>query len=400
MAGTVPRIIHIIASAGPGSFGLGPVALNLAREQNSLGGNAELWSLDTEEDRLWAATSSGLPVDKIRGYRRTPPRALCSSREMARLAVNEAPTISLVHQHSLWTGLSRVTARLRLRHGVPSVITPHGALKKWALRKSRWKKEIVLTLYERENLKNASAFHAVGPNEIADIRGFGLSNPVAVIPNGISADWLGSSGDAGSFRERCGIPADRRIVLFLSRITPIKGLPMFLEAINARRKNFTDWHFVIAGGDEFGHLEEVRRCIAEKRLDSFVSFAGLLSGQQKRDAFASADFFVLPSYGEAAPIAILEALGAGIPVLATKASPWQGLEDHDCGWWVDISAGALADALGVALGSTQDELRRMGQKGKELVAAKYAWRKSAEMTMQLYDWLLQRGEKPAFVVAD
>jgi glycosyltransferase involved in cell wall biosynthesis len=293
-----------------------------------------------------------------------------------------------------------VTARLRLRHGVPSVITPHGALKKWALRKSRWKKEIVLTLYERENLKNASAFHAVGPNEIADIRGFGLSNPVAVIPNGISADWLGSSGDAGSFRERCGIPADRRIVLFLSRITPIKGLPMFLEAINARRKNFTDWHFVIAGGDEFGHLEEVRRCIAEKRLDSFVSFAGLLSGQQKRDAFASADFFVLPSYGEAAPIAILEALGAGIPVLATKASPWQGLEDHDCGWWVDISAGALADALGVALGSTQDELRRMGQKGKELVAAKYAWRKSAEMTMQLYDWLLQRGEKPAFVVAD
>jgi glycosyltransferase involved in cell wall biosynthesis len=319
---------------------------------------------------------------------------------MERLAVREARNISLVHLHSLWTGLSRVSAGLRRTCGIPSVIAPHGCLERQAFRKSRWKKEIVLTFYERENLKNASAFHAVGPREIADIRAFGLFNPVAVIPNGISAGWLGSRGDAQSFRCRHGIPADRRIVLFLSRITPVKGLPIFLEAIHMKRKEFRDWCFVIAGAGELGHLEEVRACVAKKSLDPFVSFVGMLQGQSKRDAFAAADFFVLPSYGEAAPIVILEALGAGIPVLATKGSPWQELEEHGCGWWVDISASALADALADALGTGQDRLRRMGEKGRELVAAKYTWGRSAGMTVQLYDWLLGRGERPDFVVTD
>jgi glycosyltransferase involved in cell wall biosynthesis len=359
--------------------------------------DAKIWSLDNETDLPWASASSGLPVGRIRTFPVTGPKKLCLSREMERSAAGEAMDISVIHQHALWTGLSRVTNLLRERHGIPSVITPHGSLGNWALKKSWWKKRLVLKLYERNNLVNASCIHAVGENEIADCRDFGLKNPIAVIPNGISAAWLESTGDARIFRARYGIPADRRVLLFLSRITPKKGLPMLLDAVYEKRKQFADWHLVIAGSDEFGHQAEVQAHINQKKLERNVSFVGSLHGQLKRDAFAAADFFVLPSYSEGAPIVILEALGASVPVLATKASPWQELEEFNCGWLVDISTEAIAEALQDAMSCAPDELQRMGNRGKELVASRYNWTKSAQMSIELYKWLSKSGERPDFV---
>ena len=319
---------------------------------------------------------------------------------MERIVKYEATNISIIHQHALWTGLSRVTTQLHERYGIPSIITPHGSLENWALKKSWWKKRIALKLYEKNNLFNASCLHAVGENEISDCRDFGLKNPIAVIPNGISADWLESEGDANVFRSKYDIPVDKRVLLFLSRITPKKGLPMLLEALNENRKQFADWHFVIAGSDEFGHQAEVQSIINQKQMEASVSFVGSLHGQTKRDAFAAADLFVLPSYSEGAPIVILEALGASVPVLATKASPWQELDEYNCGWLVDISTRAISEALKVAMSCIPDELQRMGESGKKLVAARYNWTKSAEMTVELYEWLLNRRGKPDFVVID
>jgi glycosyltransferase involved in cell wall biosynthesis len=374
--------------------------MNLVREQNVSGNNAEIWSLDNEADRQWAADSFGVSLNSVRRFAPSWPGVLRWSLEMERAADKEAQGISVIHLHALWTGLSRIPNQLRGKFSIPTVITPHGSLQKWALRRSRWKKKIALALYENSDLQNAACFHAVGENEISDIRDFGLKNPIAVIPNGISANWLESRGDAGAFKTQYGIPAEKRVLLFLSRITPIKGLPMFLEALHENREIFADWHFVIAGTDEFNHQVEVQSVIAQKQMECGVTFVGSVDGQIKRDAFAAADLFVLPSHSEGAPMVILEALGASVPVLATKASPWQELEERKCGWLVDISAQALAEALRDATSRPADALKLMGQRGKELVAAHYTWAKSAEMTIELYEWLLHRRERPDFVVLD
>lgn len=394
------NIVHMIPSAGPCSFGLGPVALNLAREQISLGENASIWSLDSDHDRQWAASSSGLPADRICGFTASAPHVLRWSRAMERMANDQAARISILQLHALWTGLSRIPNQLRDCHSIPTVITPHGSLQKWALRKSRWKKEVALILYERSNLRNASCFHAVGENEISDIRDFGLVNPVAVIPNGISNDWLQSKGCGMDFRRKYGISANRRIILFLSRITPIKGLPMLLEALDKIRKRFADWCLVIAGADEFNHRAEVEADIEKRGLADCVILPGPLFGQIKRDAFDAAELFVLPSFSEGAPIVILEALGSNVPVLATKASPWPQLESHACGWLTDITANAIAGALEDALSCSPDHLRQMGVRGKKLVTERFTWTTSAEMTIDLYKWLLGKAGRPGFVVVD
>ncbi len=394
------NIIHIISSVGPRSFGLGPVALNLAREQNSLGMNSNIWCLDTDDDIRWASASSGLPVNRMRRFPLTGPSLFCLSLGMERAAGREVWNGSVIHQHAIWDGLSRVTSLLQGRKEIARVITPHGSLDKWALKKSWWKKYMALTFYEKKNLHNASCLHAVGENEISDCRDFGLSNPVAVIPNGISSDWLESRGDAEAFRRQFEIPADKRVLLFLSRITPKKGLPMLLDALHKIQKDFTDWQLIIAGADEFGHQATIENLILEKMLGKSVKLVGPLFGEIKRDAFSAADIFILPSHSEGAPIVILESLAAEVPVLATKASPWQNLETHGCGWWTDISAEAIADALVDAVNRSPAQLKLMGNRGKELVAAEYTWARSAQMTMELYEWLHGRRGRPEFVVVD
>jgi glycosyltransferase involved in cell wall biosynthesis len=157
---------------------------------------------------------------------------------------------------------------------------------------------------------------------------------------------------------------------------------------------------VIAGSEEVDHQKEVAEKIEQLGLEKFVKFTGLLLGQEKRDAFSAADFFVLPTKREAAPVVVLEALGAGLPVLTTTGTPWQTLVARNCGWWVDVDPQALASALSDALSRTPGQLRAMGQKGKELVIARYMWKETARMTIALYNWLLERDDRPDFVILD
>lgn len=394
------RVVHMIPSAGPASFGGGVVALNLVREQCRLGVGSEIWSLDTAADREWASRSYGVDAEAIKCFAPSLPARALWSRKMEQAARREGPGIALVHQHAIWTGLSRISLAARMKDGIPTVVTPHGSLEKRALGKSGFKKKIALAFYERENLQQASCLYACSEPEVAGFRDFGLKNPVAVIPNGVPSDWLNSQGDAEVFRNCYQMLVGKRILLYLSRITPIKGLPMLLEALSMLREQLADWCLVIAGADEFNHQAEVEAEIQRRGLTNSVILAGPLFGQMKRDAFAAAELFVLPSYSEGAPIVILEALGAGVPVIATKASPWPQLTSHGCGWWTDIEVNAIAEALQAALSRSPEQLRQMGQAGKALMVADFTWQQAAQKTVRLYDWLLGRGEQPDFVITD
>ena len=394
-------ILHTIASVGPKSFGLGPVALNLVREQRRLGYHSRIWSLDSENHRRWAAETNCLPESIIRSFPKSWPYTIGYSMPMEKMVSSEeARTISIVHQHGIWTGISRVTRKFRLTLDVPSIIAPHGSLEKWALKRSKFKKKIALALYERQNLQMASCLHACSHQEISGFRDFGLSNPIAVIPNGIGDSWLESQGDSLAFRRQFHIPESKRILLFLSRITPIKGLPMLMDALGSIRKYLNDWVVVLAGADEFNHLQTVQQAVLDFGLENTVVFTGMLRGQLKRDAFAAADLFILPTQRENFAIVVAEALGAGVPVITTKGAPWQDLVSHDCGWWTDISAEMLAVALQDAIVKPPEELKAMGERGRALVSSRYTWKQSAQMTIELYEWLLGRRERPAFVVMD
>jgi glycosyltransferase involved in cell wall biosynthesis len=94
---------------------------------------------------------------------------------------------------------------------------------------------------------------------------------------------------------------------------------------------------------------------------------------------------------------IIEALKQGVPCIATKGAPWQELETQQCGWWIDYNQQALNKAIEEAFNKTPEELKQMGENGKNLVKNTYSNEIVAEKMKALYEWLVYKTEKPDFV---
>lgn len=396
------NILHVVNDRSVLAGGTGTVALEMSREQRNLGNNAAIWAIDSTNKHNQAVSQNIFKRQPdLTLFKTFGPRLLGFSPMMERYAVDAiGNNYHLVHQHSIWLAVSRVTNCLRSKFGLPTVIASHGTLEDFVLKRSKWKKKIALIAYEMKNLKNASCLQATAEQEAISFRRFGLKNPIAIIPNGISENWLQCDGDMQKFRKRFSIPRERRLLLFLSRIHPKKGLPMLFEAMAQLSNRLDDWLLVVAGPDESGHQHVLEQQREKLGLSSRVIFVGPLHGAEKREAFAAADVFVLPTHSENFGIVIAEALGAGVPVITTKGAPWEDLQTHRCGWWVDASADAVRKALLEATQRPKEELVTMGQKGRILVSEKYTWPIVAEKSVHLYKWLLGKESRPGFVITD
>lgn len=395
------RVLHLTASVGPKSGGLGPVAIGFAKEQCLLGHSSSIWTLDTATDRENTIQLERMNSAILKTYSRFGPHQFGYSPQMEQAVVSSGAVYDVLHQHSIWLAISRVTSRWRSAFQRPTIIAPHGTLEEFTLKISSWKKKLALLAYEMNNLKGATCLHATSDREALSFRRFGLKNPVAVIPNGISKDWLRSEGYGALFRNRLSIPSDKRLLFFLSRLHPKKGLPLLLDAIAQLRASLTEWLVVIAGfEDPPGYQLELEQMAVKLGITDKIVFSGGLFGQEKRDAFAAADLFVLPTHSDNFAIVIAEALAAGVPVVTTYGAPWEELQTHRCGWWVDVNVDAIREAIQDAIHRPQQELKEMGQRGRVLVEQQYTWKSVAEQTVQLYDWLLGQGQQPSFVIKE
>src|SRR5205807_10576679 len=109
--------------------------------------------------------------------------------------------------------------------------------------------------------------------------------------------------------------AGRRVILFLSRLDPIKGLDLLLKGYARTREAIPDAALVIAGNGEDSFLARLQDQAQQLGLQRDVVWAGFLQGEEKRAVFAAADIFVLPSYSENFGIAVVEAMANGLPVI-------------------------------------------------------------------------------------
>jgi glycosyltransferase involved in cell wall biosynthesis len=249
----------------------------------------------------------------------------------------------------------------------------------WALNHGRWKKKLAWWTYQHRDLLSADAFHATSQQEADEIRALGLKQPIAVIPNGVM--FPESSTDQADF------PADRsRVLLFLSRIHPKKGLLALLRAW--KEVSPTDWQLVLAGPDENGHQKEVEQLAESLGISSQVSFPGNLNDLQKWDWYRRADVFVLPSYSENFGIVVAEALAAGLPVIATHGTPWAELPARRIGWHVTHEIAALAAAITEATTMTDEDRQAMGTSARGWAHEAFGWAGVAEKMTDFYKSVL------------
>jgi len=156
---------------------------------------------------------------------------------------------------------------------------------------------------------------------------------------------------------------------------------------------------VIAGPDNGGYLPKMKKLAGDLRLQR-VRFIGPVYGEEKTAAYQQADLFVLPTYSENFGMSVAEALAAGTPAIVTRGAPWEGLESNNAGWWIDIGIDPLVDALKASMSQPPEVLYGMGEQGKKWMDREYSWPSIGERMTKTYDWLLNGGDRPDWVVED
>ena len=302
--------------------------------------------------------------------------------------INETKKLNLIHDHGLWLPNNRTTSVMACELNIPLVVSPRGMLEPWALKYKGWKKKFFWLAWQKSAIEKAALLHATANNEADNLRALGLKNPIAIIPNGVDVPASVANHE----------PESERIVLFLSRVHPIKGINNLINAWEQLKPQ--GWKLVIAGPDEGGHLAEVQSQIAAAGLTTQVQCIGPVEGEAKWQLYQQASVFVLPTFSENFGIVIAEALAAGVPVITTTGTPWRELPEKGCGWWVDIGVQPLVGALREALGLTDEQRRDMGLKGREWMQAEYSWSKIATEMIAAYRWVLEGGSPPACVRLD
>jgi poly(glycerol-phosphate) alpha-glucosyltransferase len=304
----------------------------------------------------------------------------------------QAFTPQLLHVHGLWRAPNRLASRLQPR--LPAVVAPHGMLDPWAFRQHRRRKTLLWWAYEQRCLQRAAAIQALCPPEAQALRQLGLSAPIALIPNGVSAP----AAPALSLPAPCWagtIPATEQVLLFLGRFHHKKGIQPLLEAWQALATEATraGWWLALVGYGDGGALQRQLQASPIPR----VVACGPVFGAEKQAVLAAASAFVLPSHSEGLPMAALEAMAHGLPCLLSDACNLPQAVVAGAAITAEPDPTALAASLQELFALTPSDHRAMAAAGQALVQQGFSWPVVAEQTLSLYRWILGGGERPAFV---
>jgi glycosyltransferase involved in cell wall biosynthesis len=368
--------------------GISATAASLANHLAAAGARVVAVSLDADRHGpTWPLDPS---VDAVRA-----PAAWNDALGFRRALAARFPSLAppqIVHLHGLWRGHFAQASRYARAAGAPVIVSVHGMLHPPALRQRSALKRIARLVYQDEVLRTAHCLHATAVEEAHEIRALGLDRPIAVIPWGVDmpdGDHVRRVVDESSDRER--------VLLFLGRLHPTKGLEPLLRAWTRVFRQFPSWRLLLAGYDDVHYGATLKSIAVDEGLGESVRFVGPVDGADRDRLFDRADVLVLPSPSENFGLVVPEALGRGVPVIATEGAPWSSLRDERCGWWIPVGADALAATLTDALGRSPAELRAMGERGRTFARTRFAWRTVTHSMLDLYAWARGVAPRPAFV---
>lgn len=309
-----------------------------------------------------------------------------SASEMEKYILSEK--FDLIQMQSLWAKSYHQIARIACKHDIPYIITPRGMLEPWSLSQKKWKKKLAMLLYQKADLQKAACIFTTADMEALHVHDLGIKTPCSVIPNGIETD---------GYPCRKTIEGVKKQILFLSRVHVKKGIELLIEAFANLYRDFVDWSVVIVGNGEQNYIESLRLKVERLGMQDSIKIFPPVFGVAKTKLYQESSLFCLPSYSENFGMVIAEAMSCGVPVITTTNCPWEILNDTNTGWCIDLSVDNLEKALREAMSMDSAELYEKGQQSSKLVFENFNYRNVAEKTKKLYEWILNKTEKPSFV---
>jgi glycosyltransferase involved in cell wall biosynthesis len=397
------NVLHVIPSVaakeGGPSFAVKAITEALAGE------DVQVTVATTTRSREWDDAST-----ERRGY-----SIVCFRREFEPYKVSFGLTkwlrkniagFDLVHIHALFSFSSTMAARIARQHSVPYVVRPLGVLNRWGMENRRpILKRVSFRLVELPILLNSAVIHYTSDAEraqAASLHPHLSEHESVVIPLPVEPV---AQGDAERFLDRYPKLRGCRMILFLSRIHPMKGIELLIDAFAMVREKNKDVALVIAGDGEEPYVRELRERAArilefesatkngrptkdKEEEDTRIIWTGHLNGETKAAALAAADVFVLPSASENFGIAAAESLAAGIPtIVSEEVALSSDIRRYDAGVVVKRDVRQLAGAISDLL-SSRERAAGLAANGRRLAEERYSPEAVGRALHELYQKII------------
>jgi glycosyltransferase involved in cell wall biosynthesis len=347
-----------------------------------------------------AIENEGIDVELVPGRRLPASAGMPALQEVRRIVADVADVIRRydigVVQTHLLRSMDWPTLLLRREPSVQAVVwTVHNALlelrrdqvpgRGWTVSPKRVAHRFAYAVGGRV----ADAFVAVSPDVARAVRASYRppADRLVTIPNGVDMDRYGQPVDRAAVRHRLELRPDGPLVVVVAKLMEQKGHADFLDALPAVRSAHPDVQVAFLGE---GHLEpSLRARVDAEGHGSVIRFLG--SRSDVPEVLAASDLFVLPSLWEGLPMALLEGMATGLPVVATEVSGTRDVVEHErSGLLVKPGTPAeLAAAIGRVLGD-RGLAASLGAAARRRVEDRYSARTQASRHAELYRRLIER----------
>ncbi|MGH9716610.1 MAG: glycosyltransferase [Candidatus Acidiferrales bacterium] len=309
------------------------------------------WGLDSRNGRDlnaqrcewgWRAAENGVQTLYLSSIARY--RALTLNPRVIRFCRSSLKGFDVVHFYGLYDLLGPAVSFRCRRTSLPYVIEPMGMYRpidRGFRRKSLWHRSVGNAF-----CAGARKFVATADLERQTLVEEGIpSDKIVVRHNGVDSELAVAARAArGQFRQKWSIPANERLILFLSRLIPRKGADVLIDAFARACPN--SGRLLIAGPEgEPGYRAYLETHARHSGVGDRVIFTGPLYETDKAAALADSDLFVLPSRYENFANVAAEAMVCGVPVIVSDACGISSLVEGKAGLVVPAQTDAVAEAL-------------------------------------------------------
>jgi glycosyltransferase involved in cell wall biosynthesis len=272
----------------------------------------------------------------------------------------------IVHLHDVFSTHAGWTFILAALLRKPLLVSARGALAPWGLSAKRlllkktWLELLVRPLAGKSR---RVAWHATAESECREILSVLPKTKVVIIPNCIDCSAFTFARETARndyfqrfFSHSKVAPENARILVGLGRLNAKKAFDVAIRALHVIAQTVPGAVLLVGGADD-GEGVGLAQLIAKLGLEGRVALVGELRGPDKITFLKGADLFLFPSHNENFGMVALEALAAGVPVVASRNTPWAEVETMGSGLWVDNTPDAFARAIRELLARDLGHLR-------------------------------------------
>ena len=375
------KILHVVPSFHPAySYG-GPIrsTFELCRSAVELGGEVRVLTTDANGLDRVLDVDKNEEVQLPEGFRvRYCPRRLrhSVSPTLMRLLPTYMRWADVVHLTGVYNFPTFPTIFWGRLLNKPLIWSPRGALQRWEGSSRVGPKAVWDFLWYHTADRVELTMHVTSEQERREVSARFPRLRMAMIPNGVDVPVdLNRVERNGELR-----------MLFIGRLDSKKGIEALLKACGLV-DSAPPWRLAIAGWGAPEYVSQLKEQIHALGLSGRVEMLGPVLSEAKKALFECSDVALVPSYTENFGIVVAEALAHGVPVIASKGTPWSRLEEMKCGLWVDNDPESLASAIrSISTMPLQD----MGRRGREWMQNEFSWRSVTNQMLALYHQCARR----------